>query len=124
MSGDWALVLEVEGPPVPKGRARTVTTNQGRTRTYTPERTVAAEDEVAWRAKATRVRFDHAVDVELDLVFVVKRYRGDLDNLEKLVMDALQKAGTYENDRQVTKKTSELLVSSDREFTVIMARAR
>ncbi len=124
MSG-WALVLEVEGVPVPKGRARTVTTSRGKTRTYTPERTVAAEEEIAWRAKATRVRFDHAVDVELDVVFCVKRYRGDPDNLLKLVADALEKGGVYENDRQVTKTTAEIIVSTDdREFTLIRARAR
>lgn len=112
------LNLVVDGTPVPKGRARS-----GKGNHYTPERTRAAQAAIVWEAKAARVVFDPADRVELHLTFMVHRWRGDLDNLEKLVMDALQDAGVYKNDRQVKRKFAEEMTipKTDQERTVIRA---
>lgn len=123
----WQFALEIPGTPIPKARARTYTTNMGRKGSYTPKRTRDAEDMIAFAARAKRVFFDSSQEVELEIVFAVNRWRGDIDNLEKLVMDALQKAGVYANDKQVTKKVSEIIrVEKDvvGEFTLVRARAR
>lgn len=115
------LTLEIPGAPVPKQRARS-----GQGRHYTPDRTVNAENAIAWEARAARVTFPAGVDVELRLTFGVHTFRGDIDNLEKLVMDALQKGGVYTNDRQVKRKVSEIidLPRQDPEFTLIEAEER
>lgn len=122
---DWPFYLEVEGRPRPKERARTVTTNHGRRRTYTPEATEQAEAYIAMAAKAKRVQFEYNLDVEISVDFVVKQWRGDVDNLVKLCLDSLQKAGVFVNDRQVTLLTGEIIRSEDgRERTIIRARPR
>lgn len=91
--------FSVPGPPVPKARARI-----GRGRAYTPARTVRHERLVwAYAAKA-QVR-PLAGDIEVRCRFYLVRrpdpqHPLDVDNLLKLVLDALKGKG-WTDDSQV-----------------------
>lgn len=119
------------GTPAPKARARTVRdkrTNQ--VTTYTPEATVNWEQTVAWQAKqalsALAVMHPGEYDclpisgrLVIDLQFNVKRPAslskkvkfpinsrpGDIDNLAKSVLDALQTVRIIADDKTVTDLT-------------------
>lgn len=120
------------GTPKPKARPRTVRNKEtGFVTTYTPDATVSWEDTIAWQAKQAlaAMMMDHPGEydvlpikgrVVVSLRFNVKRpvslpkkvqypmtsRPGDLDNLEKCVLDALQKVGVIENDKTVTDMDS------------------
>jgi len=119
------------GTPKPKARARTVRDKNGAIMTFTPDSTVNWEDTIAWQAKQAlaAMMMDHPGEYDVlpikgrivvSLRFNVKRPAslpkkvqypmtsrpGDLDNLEKCVLDALQKVGIIENDKTVTDMDS------------------
>lgn len=79
-----AVKFTVEGEPRSKQRPRVV-----RGRAYTPKETVAAEKLVAAAYReASEHLFEHNVVVSIDF-FNGNRRRRDIDNMAKLVMDAL-----------------------------------
>lgn len=116
------------GTPKPKARPRTVRNKDtGFVTTYTPDATVSWEGAIGWQAKQAlaMLMLDHPGQFDvlpikgrimLSLRFNVKRPKslpkkveypmsmrpGDLDNLEKSVLDALQNVGIIENDCTVT----------------------
>lgn len=116
------------GTPAPKARPRTVRNKQtNQVSTYTPEATVNWEQAVAWQAKqalsALAVMHPGEYDclpikgrLVVDLQFHVKRAAslpkkvkypmnsrpGDIDNLAKSVLDALQTVRIIEDDKTVT----------------------
>ncbi|WP_280412590.1 RusA family crossover junction endodeoxyribonuclease [Nocardia asiatica] len=81
----------VDGEPVSKARARF--TNYGsKTRVYTPEKTRVAEERVAWSFR--KAAPNHIADREstygvMAVFFNDTRQRRDVDNMIKLVCDAL-----------------------------------
>jgi Holliday junction resolvase RusA-like endonuclease len=86
------------GAPVPKARARTV-----RGGSYTPPRTKAAQEALAWAFKGACRRPPLSGNVALLAIF----YRPDMqvldtDNLLKMVLDAGTQAGMWKDDCQVT----------------------
>lgn len=117
------------GTPKPKQRPRTVRNkNTGFVQTFTPDTTVAWESAVAWQAKQALawVEVNHPGEVGACLPFakrVMVRMRfniarpkslpkkeqyplnarsGDVDNLAKSVLDALQNVNVLEDDKRVT----------------------
>jgi crossover junction endodeoxyribonuclease RusA len=94
----------VDGEPVSKSRARF--TGQGsKTRAYTPEKTHAAEQVVAWkfRQAARGHRLDpNATYGVFALFFAGTRQRRDVDNMMKLVLDGLNKVA-WPDDEQVVE---------------------
>jgi Holliday junction resolvase RusA-like endonuclease len=88
---NFAIRFVVPGDPVPKARARI-----GRFgRTYTPEKTVAYEELVAWSAKkamldacAEPLNSESRFAVTMDFYLGTER-RIDLDNLQKAILDGL-----------------------------------
>lgn len=120
------------GTPKPKARPRTVRNKDtGFVTTYTPDETVSWEDTIAWQAKqalaAMMMEHPNEYDVlpvkgriMMNIRFNVKRPKslpkkveypmkarpGDIDNLDKCVLDALQKVGVIENDCTVTDMDS------------------
>lgn len=117
----------IEGVPVPKGRPR-FSARTGRA--YTPAKTLTAE---AWVAQHFKLQNIGAGDppyipmpatVRVILVFRVPSEItdtvgvADLDNLVKLVLDALNGLA-WEDDRQVVTLRAHVLRGSDRAETVI-----
>ena len=94
------VVFSVPGPPVGKERPRVA-----RSGTYTPPRTVAYEQQVAWTAlpkmRGMTPCAEDGVSVRVD-IYPSNRKTPDVDNVLKAVLDALQGV-VYQNDRQVTQ---------------------
>lgn len=90
------------GDPVSKGRPR-----HGQGRTFTPKRTRDAEQKIRDYVTALGVvPYDVPVRVALTFYCATRR-RTDLDNLEKLVCDALNRLA-YADDHLIHAKTSRL----------------
>lgn len=98
------LDITIPGDPIPKGRPRT-----GQGRTYTPTRTRDAEDRIRGFVEMSRWRRrePHTGPVALTVrLYCATRQRSDLDNLLKLVTDALQRGrrpagGIIADDSQI-----------------------
>ena len=90
------MEFTVPGPPVPKERPR----RGPHGNFYTPKRTKDAEAQIAMIARSKSVRFA-GNNVRVELEFFCRQWRGDGDNCEKLILDALQKADVITNDKQV-----------------------
>lgn len=109
------------GEPVPKGRPRVV----GR-RTYTPLATVQAETVLGWAArKAMGGQPPLTGPLAVDLAFSTTRaaLRGDLDNLAKLVLDAMNKI-VYVDDRQVKQLVIDVYEGRAQSLTSVRVRPR
>lgn len=93
----------IDGEPVSKARARF--TKQGSKRqAYTPQKTRAAEEIVAWKFRAAAPR--HRADSEstygvMALFFSGTRQRRDVDNMLKLILDGLNKVAWADDDQVV-----------------------
>ncbi len=89
------LIAIVPGDPVPKERPRVVNGYS-----YTPQRTVDAEEEVASHLRELGL---FSGNVAVICVFVRStRRRVDVDNLLKTVLDAGNRAKIWDDDSQVT----------------------
>ena len=116
--GGWELTFMVPGQPQPWQRAGT---HGGRR--FTPRETADAEALVAsYAALALRGRLPLSGPVELSLWFYrANRVRCDLDNLEKLVKDALNKVA-WLDDSQVTDVAKVKRVDPANPRTVVRVR--
>lgn len=95
--------------PVPMARARA---QRGRGRPYTPAHVRDAKAEVTLKTQPYRGAFPQGAPVTVELTFDCARWRGDMDNLEKLVLDAVKAtgggSGVIHDDRQVRRKLTEV----------------
>lgn len=78
--------MHIEGPPVPKARARTVVKN-GKVMTFTPKKTRDYEHLIGLSWRGPR-RFEGAVKVTAQFI-EGKGHQGDLDNYVKCLLDGL-----------------------------------
>ncbi len=89
----------VEGEPVPKARPRVVSG-----RTYTPQRTRDAEEAVGWAFReaypGTLAPLTGWLGMRCTFYTKSQKPRSDVDNLLKLVSDALEGIA-YVNDKQI-----------------------
>lgn len=90
----------VGGEPVSKARARV-----GKHGTYTPEKTAAAEEKIGWEFR--RAVGPHEPDAEhlyavTAAFYSATRRRRDVDNMLKLVLDAMNKVA-WKDDAQVVE---------------------
>lgn len=99
VSAEPRKVVRFTIPGEPKSKQRARVTARG---TYTPKETVEAERKVgeAWRATGSE-QFAFQLLVEIDF-YNGNRRRRDLDNMAKLVLDALNKVA-YADDYQVVE---------------------
>lgn len=117
--------LKIPMEPVAKGRAR-VSVRGGRAHAYTPSKTVDAEERIRWFFRDGRYEKVPAnVPVTVSVAFCMRRPKScpktrirptvkpDLDNLEKLVLDALN-GFAWEDDAQIVEKRAiKLYVESE-----------
>lgn len=108
------LALIVPGEPFAKQRPRARALGKGRATIYTPEETKAAEANVRGRWDATHASYgspDATSRFGLALVLCrTARYRRDVDNMAKTVMDALNGApGAWADDYQVERLDASVL---------------
>lgn len=113
--------FEVPGEPVSKSRARY--NGQGpKVRAYTPTSSAEAETVVAWRYRQTLgggAQVDDRSGYGLACTFYVeKRQRRDVDNMIKLVADALNGVA-WADDSQVTEVSGRVVHGSDQPRTVV-----
>lgn len=100
MTNVLVATVTVAGEPVSKERARVV-----RGGTFTPPKTLAAEEAIAWmfRQAARAWKVDRNSQFVVEMGFHCKtRHRRDIDNMIKLVLDALNKLCWWD-DSQVTE---------------------
>lgn len=103
----------VEGDPLPKERPRVVNGH-----TYTPDRTRTAETKIAAVAKMHHVR-PTVAPVRLIVAFYrASKRRCDLDNLVKLVQDALNGIA-WVDDEQIVDLAASKRLDRDRPRTDI-----
>lgn len=129
---DSAVIFRfrVLGTPKPKARPRTVrNAKTGFVHTYTPDSTVNWEQAIVWQVKQAlaeaqldhdlsalpfkgRILADVRINVERprslpkSVQYPMKSRPGDVDNLAKSVLDALQIAGVIGDDKTVTDLTT------------------
>lgn len=102
---------------MPKGRPRF-----GNGRCYTPATTRAAEDAVAWLARAAGILLDPDHELAVELLFAVRdRRRMDVDNLAKLVLDALNGIA-WRDDTQIAALTIRRVLDKEKPGTTVMIR--
>lgn len=113
------FTCEIPGSPVPKQRAR-----KGGSGWYTPTPTVRAEENIVAYVRQTipGLRVDEESEFRLELEFYLRPYPGDsqapdIDNLLKLVLDALNTV-VYKDDQQVLEVQMRKHLNSDNPRTV------
>lgn len=124
--------------PHPKERPRMTTTRWGAARTYTPEGTVAAEQEIRWLLTSRQPhRYPMPTPVKLDAVFAIirpksservfpisgNRAEADVDQYVKLLMDACSGV-LWDDDNQVVEMVARKIFDDERQgirFTVAIA---
>lgn len=99
------LEIWISGNPVPKGRPRSVLI-RGAVRNLTPKKTRQAEKAIAIQVKqalGSKWKLDTSSDWYVYYAFhCSSRVRGDGDNLQKLVQDALQGV-LFADDRRIVE---------------------
>jgi Holliday junction resolvase RusA-like endonuclease len=106
------LNITIYVEPVGKARPRTVRTKGGKSVTFTPDKTAAAENLIRDKVMGLGVRIPSGVPLRVEATFYRSRpksckklelpvSRPDLDNYTKLLTDALEKF-VYDNDSQIT----------------------
>lgn len=114
------MIFTVPGEPVPKKRPRTVTNPRGETRTYTPAETKAAETAIGYAARAVFPEpTSEPCQAHVDF-YCRRKGRGDVDNLLKTVLDALNGI-VWADDKQVIYLSAAVFDESDEPRTVINA---
>jgi Holliday junction resolvase RusA-like endonuclease len=97
-----SLAFRVDGPVRPLARPRVVR-RKGVVRAYTPRSSVTYKTAIAWAARKELGRRSWPRDRTYSVLIVVSRpaaKRGDIDNIAKVVLDAL-KGTLYKDDGQV-----------------------
>jgi Holliday junction resolvase RusA-like endonuclease len=110
--------VRLDGPPVPKGRARA-----GNGHHYTPPRTAAFEQrlglELMLAMGIQRWRPGGRGPFLVELLFVRAAERGDLDNFVKSALDAANLARVWSDDARVTRLVAEMTVDASNPRTEI-----
>jgi Holliday junction resolvase RusA-like endonuclease len=117
------ISFAIEGEPVSKGRPR-FSQRGGKVRTYTPAKTLNAEQAVADAFRAAAPGYTYAPDgaYQVDVVFVSgTRRQRDVDNMLKLILDGLNGIA-WADDHQVLRTVAEKGYDPGNARTVVTIR--
>ena len=130
---DQLICLPVE--PTAKGRPRVVRLKNGASHTFTPDKTVSAEERIRWHLREMGAKaYPPGVPLEVQIAFHIKRpkskkktaypvCRPDIDQFLKLVCDALQPL-VIPDDAQIVRLTGEKhYVEGDPEIRICIIEA-
>lgn len=109
--------LTIPGEPTPKGRPR-FSCIKGKPHTYTPAKTLAAEQEIGWHLRSAHSGPAMTGDVHVAVTFYCKSKTSDADNLLKCLLDAANGI-VFEDDRQVTSVHLKLIRVAKDPHTVV-----
>lgn len=112
------ITLKFAGDPVPKGRPRMGKGGH----VYTPSAVRVAEDAIRWQAIAQGAKVD--ADHELEVTVIAQcpsRKRVDVDNLAKLVLDALNGVA-FADDVQIAALHAYRVMDSREPGTTVIIR--
>jgi Holliday junction resolvase RusA-like endonuclease len=127
--------FEMPIPPLPKERPRTFIDERSlanafvqahgdvkkfmamiKVKTVTPKQTKKYEDDIATVTRLTMgTRKPYAIPVEMEIIFRFEGEEdfwptavadGDLDNLDKALLDGMEKGGAFTNDRLICRRIS------------------
>lgn len=101
--------LVIPGEPQVKQRPRLARAGN----VYTPRETVQYELEVAWAARASKIKFGASLVGCRITCFFGKRRKGDIDNFCKSLLDGFQKGGLIEDDFNVIHLTGKVKHDAD-----------
>lgn len=107
--------ITLHGRPVPKARPRP----GARGRFYVPSQAEQDALAMAMRGYAGKFVRGDLISVRIDFHFAGGARPGDIDNLEKLILDAAQDAGVLPNDMQVVEVHKRVIRPSRDNKTVI-----
>lgn len=108
--------FHVKGDPLPKRRARI-----GARGGWTPEATRGHEAKIAWAFAQQCRGYEPTLNARFRVMLafrVVNRYRTDIDNLAKLVLDSLNKLA-WQDDWQVDELSIRRVWADDQPSTTI-----
>jgi Holliday junction resolvase RusA-like endonuclease len=113
----------IPGPPVAKQRPRY---NRKTDTWYTPDKTVKAEEAVAWSARAAGVQMEPKQHYAVAIDFYLSAFPKDADNLVKLVLDGLVRMGDGWDDRYVCNLVinKRMVTAASEERTVVTVERR
>ena len=81
---------------------------------YTPKTTKVYEDCVALVARSTRVVYNKGTDLAVMIeIYTAKKSPPDGDNIEKSILDGMQRGGLIEDDSQVNYCSWKIVRSSN-----------
>src|SRR3954462_10070311 len=109
------MLVTFHGRPTPKARPRP----GARGRYYVPSQ--AEQEALALMLRKYRGKFVRGdlIGVRIDFHFSGGARPGDVDNLQKLVLDSVQDAGVFPNDMQVVDIHSRVIRPSTEDKTVL-----
>jgi crossover junction endodeoxyribonuclease RusA len=107
-----------KGQPVPTGRPRFMRTRKGQVWAYTPEKTRTYQrdlaDTIAESVARSGGSLRSAAPFRVEACFyLAHRFRTDVDNLLKSVLDASTKAGVWMDDSQVLEVSAKVFRGQD-----------
>lgn len=140
--GPQRIQFVIPGPPQGKARPRVVRAKNGASLTYTPDKTVAYEELVRLRFKATAQGFHFPDDTQLAIQITAyypvprsksKRIQSDMlagvirptkkpdcDNIVKIICDALNGLAYKDDSQIVTTQIAKYYAEVPRAFVKIM----
>lgn len=98
------IKLELPWPPSVNRLYRATSRNSGKPGVYEIDKAKEYKKEVFVLIKNKKLEGFGSARVEVDIkAYPPDRYRRDLDNILKAIIDSLEKAGVYKNDSQIDR---------------------
>lgn len=95
------MELKILGQPYSKANSRRLVSHNNKPMFIKSQEALSYQQSALWQLK-TQVKQTYTGPVAVEMTIYYKTQRPDLD--ESLILDIMEKAGVYKNDRQVKQK--------------------